>query len=158
MKRAVVDTNVAVVANGRNGNYHPQCRLACIDALEVMKSRGQTVIDRDRLILEEYMHNLREIGQPGVGDAFLKFILTNQNNSHRVKIVDLSANSFPDDPDLVAFDVSDRKFAAAARVARAPVLNAVDSDWWHHHRALARSGIEVRFLCGTDHFKPGNQP
>lgn len=157
MKRAVVDTNVAVVANGRNGNYDPQCRLACIDALEEMKSRGQTVIDRDRLILEEYMHNLREVGQPGVGDAFLKFILTNQNNPRRVRIVNLSASSFPDDPDLVAFDLSDRKFASAARLANAPVLNAVDSDWWHHHEALARNRIKVCFLCGTGHFRPFDQ-
>ena len=153
----MVDTNVAVVANGRDGNYDPRCRRACIDALDQLMGRGQTVLDRDRSILDEYQRNLRERGQPGVGDAFLKFLLVNQTNNRRVKFVALNRDSFPDDPELSAFDLNDRKFAAAARVARAPVLNAVDSDWWHHHQALKRHGIEVRFLCGTDHFRPFDQ-
>jgi len=28
-----------------------------------------------------------------------------------------------------------------------PILNAVDSDWWHHQDALARHGVRVEFLC-----------
>ncbi len=157
MKLAVVDTNVAVVANGRDGNYDLRCRLACLDALQALMSRGRIVLDADRQILGEYQNNLKESGQPGVGDAFLKFLLVNQTNKRRVKLVALNLGSFPDDPELAAFDLNDRKFAAAARVARAPVLNAVDSDWWHHHKALARNGINVCFLCGTDHLKPPGQ-
>ena len=31
--------------------------------------------------------------------------------------------------------------------------NAVDSDWAHHHAALTRAGVRVRFLC-PQHVSP----
>lgn len=57
---------------------------------------------------------------------------------------------FPDDPALVEFDLSDRKFAAAARKASVPMMNATDSDWSLHYAALARNGIAVEFVCGPN--------
>jgi len=56
---------------------------------------------------------------------------------------------FPDDPDLRVFDRSDRKFAAAViESGDSPsVLNAVDTDWWIHRKALARNGVRVQVLC-----------
>jgi hypothetical protein len=62
---------------------------------------------------------------------------------------------FPDDPDLDAFEPSDRKFVAVALTSKKSptVLNAVDSDWGEHHTALANNGIKVRFLC-PQHVSP----
>jgi imidazolonepropionase-like amidohydrolase len=57
---------------------------------------------------------------------------------------------FPDDPALADFDRSDRKFAALARNAKAPVATATDSDWLNHRAALVRHAIAVDFICGCD--------
>jgi hypothetical protein len=56
---------------------------------------------------------------------------------------------FPADERLTPFDRSDRKFVAAALGCNpvAEVLNATDTDWWHHREALEDNGVEVRFLC-----------
>lgn len=159
MTRCVVDTNVPIVANGRDGDYSPACKLACIQALRELKDRGVVVVDAARKVLAEYRHLLREDGQPGVGDLFFRHILVNIANPQRVEPIALTTvqdgiyQDFPTDAALAAFDQSDRLFAALARVSGAPVLNAVDSDWYHHKAALARNGIEVRFLCGDGHFK-----
>lgn len=155
MSRAVVDANVPIVSNGRDGDYHLECQLACIDALVGIMKRGTVFIDDSGAILEEYTRHLRYQGQPGVGDAFFRFIVQNQANHRRVRQITLRFRDgtedyidFPDDPRLATFDRSDRKYAACARKSNRPVLNAVDSDWLHHRAALAEHGIEVRFLCG----------
>jgi len=105
-------------------------------------------------MVDEYRRYCLPKGQPGVGDQFFREILMNYAGKvERIKLArrpDGSFVDFPDDPDLVKFDLSDRKFAAAARRSVAPVLNATDSDWLHHHAALRRNGIEVEFICGTD--------
>jgi len=118
--------------------------------------RGRVLIDEGGAILEEYARHLQYRGQPGVGDAFFRFIIQNQANRRRVRQVALPFRvgtddyvDFPDDPELAKFDRSDRKYAACARKSRKPVFNAVDSDWLHHRIALSENGIEVRFLCGT---------
>jgi hypothetical protein len=56
---------------------------------------------------------------------------------------------FPDDPELVRFDRSDRKFVAVALASRLDpsVLNATDTDWWHYRECLKRHGVRVVFLC-----------
>jgi hypothetical protein len=96
-------------------------------------------------------------GQPGMGDAFFKWVFQNQANSqvcetveiHPRKGSDTDFEEFPKDPALAGFDPSDRKFVAVARTSarRPPILNAVDSDWWDFREPLRRNGVEVRFLC-----------
>ena len=66
------------------------------------------------------------------------------------KRIDGSFVDFPSDPRLANFDLSDRKFAAAARKAGVPVCNAIDTDWLDHRSELAENGIEVAFLCGCN--------
>jgi hypothetical protein len=107
-----------------------------------------------REIQTEYRHKLNPRGEPGVGDRFYLHVL--MSNPARVERVDLPRTAdggyadFPDDPELVRFDPSDRKFAALARRERAPVVNATDSDWLHYRDALARYAIAVNFLCGCN--------
>ena len=45
--RAVVDTNVVLVANDAHEEVSPECVLACIDRLEALMRHGTVVIDAD---------------------------------------------------------------------------------------------------------------
>jgi hypothetical protein len=74
MRAVVVDTNVAVVANGRADHASLDCQQACLDALKSVKERGMVVLDDAMHILKEYMDNLSLSGQPGLGDAFFKWV------------------------------------------------------------------------------------
>ena len=152
--RRVVDTNVVVVANGRDeaSRVQPACRLAAAQALRRLLSKGRIVIDTAGEMLDEYRRYCHPRGQPGVGDRFFREVLMSYGG--RVERIflpkrnDGSFENFPDDPRLVTFDRSDRKFAAAARVVLSPVMNAVDTDWLYHKEALSDNGIEVEFICG----------
>jgi len=157
MSAFVVDVNVAIVANGRSPQANDDCLLACIDALETICRDGMIVIDDGMRILTEYIGHLRMAGQPGPGDFFMKWVWDNQAVLSRCERVPLSCRSndpedfetFPDDQDLHGFDRSDRKYVATALASlnRPEMLNAVDTDWWHHRRALTRNGVRLRFIC-----------
>ena len=155
MKPAVVvDTNVPIVANGRAEQAGPACVSTSIRKLREIHSRHRVLVDRHGLILDEYRRHLSPRGQPGLGDAFFKWLWDNQANPQvcsQVEItpVDGSFTEFPSDPDLIAFDPSDRKFVAVilASGAAAPLLNAADTDWWLFREALARHGVVIEFLC-----------
>lgn len=113
---------------------------------------GILVLDDQWLILGEYMKNLRSQGQPGIGDAFLRWVLTNQMNPSRCEQVSISTGSggFPVVPDsLLDFDPSDKKFVALslAHPDQPAILNATDTDWWHFRDELAAAGVVVEFLC-----------
>lgn len=157
MSAFVVDTNVPVVANGRSEQADPDCVIACINVLGDIVANGLVVLDDAMQILHEYMSNLSMSGQPGAGDAFMKWVWSVQADVGRCECVRLTPcslasddfNEFPDDVDLANFDPSDRKFVVVALASRKKpvVLNAVDSDWAQSHGALVRHGIKVDFLC-----------
>ena len=151
----VMDTNVAVVANGAAEQAGPDCVDACIEALAYVRKARRVVLDDQRHILDEYRRNLSPSGQPGVGDAFFKWLWENQANERHCVTVAVTPDpvrryrEFPEDPKLANFDPDDRKFVAVARTAGTdpPILNASDTDWWHHREALQSCGIRVEFLC-----------
>lgn len=128
--KVIVDTNVAVVANGRGRSPQasPSCVLRCVGRLRDLQLHHTLVLDDGWRILREYLRELSPAGQPGVGDAFLKWVLTNQANPARceqVRIIPRDAAQpggelceFPDDPALAGFDPSDRKFVAVALAHR----------------------------------------
>lgn len=153
--KVVVDTNVAVVASARASQASPERVRACVRFLSDLLDDGVLVLDSGWHILREYMRDLRSSGQPGVGDAFLKWALTNRTNPERCESVPISPSAsrgfeeFPADADLAGFDRSDRKFVAVAvaHPQHPPVANAVDSDWWHHQAALEGNGVRIIQLC-----------
>ncbi len=150
----VIDTNVLVVGNRR----HPAASLACIQActqrLE-MARKGVTLIDDGLRILDEYRQHCSFSGQPGLGDAFFKWLWNNQANDDVCARVAITPHEergfveFPDAEELAGFDASDRKFVAVAPGSgtQPPVLNASDTDWWQHRSALEQHGVRIEFLC-----------
>lgn len=158
--KSVVDTNVPVVANRSSKQASPECVKTCAVRLGELTREGQVVLDDKWLILKEYMAHLRSSGQPGVGDAFLKWVLTNLCNPKFCEQVAITPKNsgetdfveFPSDPTLKGFDPEDKKFVAvaAAHPERPPILQAVDTKWWVMKESLLKAGIRVDFLCEED--------
>lgn len=159
--RAIVDTNVLVVANGRNTHADLECQIQCVSAIREISLKGTVVLDGRDLILDEYRRHLDLKGEPGPGDAFFKHIHDNLYFTKRVERVSITAvddeeRAFEELP-ANTLDRSDRKFLAVAVVSRAPILNATDSDW-HDERALISSvEVVVKQLC-PQHATRGNRP
>lgn len=150
-----MDTNVAVVANGKTEQAGPRCIRECISRLRHIRDECRLLLDDRNQIIDEYRNNLNPSGQPGPGDAFFLWLWQNQANQDYCRNIavtpheDLGFEEFPDDPDLNAFDQDDRKFVAVALASETEpeVLNASDTDWWHHRQALQQHGVEIVFLC-----------
>ena len=159
MMAVIVDTNVAVVANGQSSQASPACVDTCIDRVErIIRGEEKLVLDNRWVILSEYIRNLRSSGEPGAGDRFLLWLLRNKDTQcDLVSITPIvgSENAFeefPDDPELNDFDPDDRKFiaVACAHLESPPILQAVDSQWWGFRDAFRRNGVTVEFICEDD--------
>ncbi len=68
-------------------NRHPVARNEAISVITCNERLGQIMSGKVKLVLDdmwriigEYMQNLRSSGEPGVGDAFLRWVLTNKDN------------------------------------------------------------------------------
>lgn len=112
--------------------------------------RGRLVVDVEGEIETEYWKQLGA-GKPGVGNRFLQvFFATAAKRIERVSLAKVGGDfdAFPKVRTLSKFDRSDRKFAALAIVAKAPVANAVDSDWKDAEIELGKYGVVVHFVCG----------
>jgi hypothetical protein len=152
----VIDTNVLIAANGRDCPQSTSaCQLTCSQQLRHTQTQDVLVIDDGFHSLGEYLREVSPTGQPGVGDAFLKWVVTNPGNSAHYQQIHItptasgSFQEFPDTPDLKGFDPSDHKFIATtlSHPETSPILNAVDSDWQHYDSALAAAGVTVHQLC-----------
>lgn len=155
MKRWVVDTNVPVVANGRDDgeqSVSPECREATIHFLRrILAKKEKVVLDEAGEVEKEYRRYLKPSGQPGVGDRFYLAVLSSL--CQRVELPRRPDSEYADLPQAVidaGFDPSDRKFAALAKRENIPVANSVDSDWFRASSILRANGICVKFLCGCD--------
>lgn len=156
----VIDTNVPVVANGKSEQASPECVRNCVRLLSEVTQSGKLVLDDKWLILQEYQNNLRSTGQPGVGDAFLKWVLTNYANPQRCEIVSITPKNsdqtdfveFPSDLAIEDFDKDDRKFVAVALAhpEKPPIKQAVDVQWWQLKEQFCKVGITIDFLCVED--------
>jgi hypothetical protein len=73
--KAVIDTNVLLVANGQHKDVSEDCVIECVKRLQTIQQKGIAVIDDGYLILGEYQHKTRLNPPKGVGDVFLKWLL-----------------------------------------------------------------------------------
>jgi predicted nucleic acid-binding protein len=152
--RAVIDTNVAIAANGRDTHASLACQLECVELLQKLTADGNRhricVDDRDQ-ILEEYRAHLYHRGEPGVGDRFYRYLHDHMYTGARVIRVAITST----DDDARGFvelppndiDRSDRKFLAVALLANATIVNATDTDWYEKAESIARLGVQVKQLC-----------
>ncbi len=151
----VIDTNVLIVANKREGGTYA-CAAQCAAAILRVKESGAVVMDASGLILDEYASYLNYKGQPGLGDAFLRWFINNRGRRDLCLTVPLTSNShewrafkeFPDNVRLKTFDRNDQKFVAAARAhGAAVILQASDHKWLNWATELETEGLLVEFLC-----------
>ena len=161
MMTVIVDTNVALVASRKAPQASEECVGTCINRLEkITNGQVKLALDDERRIIDEYRNKLSPTGQPGIGDAFLKWVetrWTNEEHCDRVSITPIEGSEiefeeFPTDPALVDFDPDDRKFIAVAlaHCEKPPILQAVDSQWWDFRDALRENGATVEFICEDD--------
>lgn len=155
--RCVIDTNVPATANAANPGAPARCVSASAKALAAVMKRGRVFVDAEGQIVAEYRANLRATGQPGPGDAFLKWLLTHEWGAERVTRVPITArvgdeqgfDELPPPPAGTVYDPSDQKFlaVAAAHPERPPILQSFDSKWWGWRDALSAISVRVHFLC-----------
>ena len=95
MIRYVVDTNVAIVANGRRdlsrGARPPSidCREAAVKFLRGLIDSHIVLLDSGREILSEYRTYLRPSGEPGVGDHFYYMLLRTMGSPEKAVEIEL---------------------------------------------------------------------
>lgn len=159
MRRAVIDTNVLLVANDNHEGVSEQCIIACIETIGEIRRRGVVVIDDEWKILGEYHHKLNpNKGQPEPGDAFLKWLLQRQANPAHVAQVSVTESApdwfeeFPDHDLQMKFDPPDRKFIAVAASdgGNPHVFQAADCKWLSWWPQLTEVGVRFRFVCLED--------
>lgn len=160
MTGAVVDTNVLVVANGGSDAVSHGCRLATVQKLSDVSECQSLILDSGGEIFREYGRHCSRSGQPGVGDEFFRWAHENQGWLQRVAVTpdaNRGFQEFPTDPALATFDRADRVFVAVSITAASDnppvpnqIVNAVDSDYSHHQRALSRVGVHVVELCASE--------
>ena len=153
----VVDTNVAVTANGAATQADYQCVANCLQELVTTRNQRKVLLDETGLILSEYLKQKPHGFPQGAGDAFLVWVFDNQANPAHIRSVSITPldddprgfAEFPDDADLINFDADDRKFVAVSLASgvKSTILNATDTDWWIYQKPLARNGVHVKFLC-----------
>lgn len=146
----VIDTNVAISANGRDTHASVSCQLACIKFLENCK-KLHIAIDSAGLIIDEYAKHLEYAGQPGVGDMFFKYLHDNQYATKKIYQVMITPSNdttlgFEELP-INKLDPSDRKFLATAIVSKATIVNATDSDWIQQNELLENLDVKLKQLC-----------
>lgn len=155
--RAVIDTNVLLVANGLHDDVSEDCVAECVTRLQAMEREGIVVIDDGFRILGEYQHKTSLNPPKGVGDVFLKWLFR-QVGSAQVEQITLNETAdnrfaeFPDPELELIFDPPDRKFAAVAYAhpEKPAILQAADCKWLDWWPALRAKGVDVDFLCPDD--------
>ncbi len=152
----VLDTNVAMVANGDRKQASQECVTACTDELgRIQNGEYILLVDDENHIWQEYKKDLSPKGWEGPGTEFFIWFSRHRFNDEYCRRVSITPHDergfeeFPDDPDLASFDRDDRKFVAVALASKSGprVLNASDTDWRDYREPLRKHGVEVKFLC-----------
>lgn len=157
MNNYILDTNVLIVANGDAPQMCDDDVSICEKFVVSLYNNSLIYVDSEYLIFDEYFKNLKRSGQPGVGDAFAKWLYDNQYNENVCKMVAINPlnnegtlfSEFALEGDLINFDPSDRKFVAVAIASfNIPeICNASDSDWWDFKQPLNDLGVKIKFIC-----------
>lgn len=170
MDAVIIDTNVLVVANGRDAapQATQECVIQCqVRLAKIFRGSEKMLFDDKQRIIQEYKTNLNKKGRGrGSGDQFWlelrRRMWREQEKFIRVPITPLAGNGtdfeeFPnDDASLKNFHKKDRKFVAVAIAYQrnnrqeAPILIADDSGWEEFRDALVVHGVQVDSICEED--------
>lgn len=156
-KAVVIDTNVGIAANSK-AEVSNACELKCVRSLREITEKGHLALDKNGQIFAEYLRYLSLSGEPGMGDAFMRWVNDHQHDERYCTLIPLTIESdgeiveFPSRRSLAKFDSSDKKFVAvsAAHPDKPPIQVAVDRGWVRHRDALAEAEVEIDFLCPDD--------
>lgn len=155
--KAVIDTNVLLVANGQHAEASEDCVIESVERLQAMQKHGVVVIDDGYRLLSEYQNKTRLNPPKGPGDVFLKWLLRHTASPRvaQVTLTESAPDSFAEfpDPELEPrFDPPDRKFVAVAHAHpdKPPIWQAVDCKWLDWWPALEARGVSIEFLCPAD--------
>lgn len=167
MPVVVIDTNVLYAADDSSD---PSCQATCLGKIQdVQVCRLQIALDEYDYILNEYARNTKTLDNTSVRKQFVNWLRAHRHTKCLLvgpQSADDTGVNFALFPPALAqanFHLDDRKFVAVALAAQqqigqpVPILNAIDSDWCHHHASLVQNGIVVEFLC-PDRVSPGNCP
>ena len=165
MDAVIIDTNVLVVANGRDAapQATQECVIRCqVRLAKIFRGSEKVLFDDKKRITDEYKANLNK-KRRGHGDQFwlelMRRMWREQEKFIRVGITSLGGNGtdfkeFPnDDTSLKNFHKKDRKFVAVAiayqhdKGQEAPILIADDSGWEEFKTALESHGVRVDSIC-----------
>ena len=150
MTSVVVDTNVAMAANGRGTHADMACQAACVARLKAVVAHDTVFLDETGLVFG--VCEASALGRrTRHGRCLFKHVFDNQyrpERCRRVPVVPLDdeRRGFEELPPN-SFDPSDQKFLAVAVVGRATVLNATDSDWAEHAALVNGLAVKVEQLC-----------
>ena len=164
MGAIVIDTNVILVAKGISPQAWSSCVNACQERLDgVIEGPEKIVIDDNRAILGEYIDYLEDddsTTEARINGHFLEWFIRNYTNPEECVQVTITPTQdghgfeeFPNDSELSDFDPDDRKFIAVAVAyenvyqQKAPILQAVDSQWYGFREAFIQNGLIVEFVC-----------
>ncbi len=162
MPKCLVDTNVILIADGKNDDAGNRCIANCIKKLsEVCRDGGLVLDDGDR-IFSEYLNKTKPWNPQTSGELFVKWVNDNRMNPVRCDRVQITPTDddaenfeeFPTDPRLARFERADRAFVAVANAhpEKPPIAVAIDTDYRmpDHRAAFADSGITIDYLCEDD--------
>ena len=151
IKYYIIDTNVFMGANGMasqlNESDVDKCRLFVCSLFE----NTAVSVDLQGEIFKEYFAHMNRSGQPGIGDAFVKYLWDRQYDKNVCELVSITKTNagvyanILERPGLLQFDQSDLKFIAVYFESKNNVVicNACDSDWGNNKALLKKYNINV---------------
>lgn len=160
-KDYIVDTNVPLGAVNTENSVPISCQQKCVSLISsILNGQARAVIDDKNEAIKEYRNKMYPDPNPSapIASWFLMYILT-EYREDRVLRLPLTQNeeghftTYPDDPRLASFDLSDKKWIALAKAYEeqfgepVPIVNATDSDWLHFEKALKENGLIIELLC-----------
>ena len=147
----IIDTNIFIAANGMTDHLTEQEVNKCKLFVASLFDNSIVSLDHKGEIFQEYFNYVSRSGQPGISDAFVKYLWDRQNNKAHCEKVDIEKNKkgiykqLNKKEDLLKFDLNDQKFIAVCLGSKnQPIIcNASDSDWANDKILLTKYKIKV---------------
>jgi hypothetical protein len=147
----IIDTNILIAANGNARHLKLSDTIKCQKFTASLFVDAVISIDDKQEIFTEYFRYANRSGQPGIGDAFAKYLWDHQFDNSKCEIVKIEFHErcvysvLADKESLLSFDRNDLKFIAVYFGSRNnPVIcNACDSDWKEKKALLDEYSVKI---------------